>query len=129
MVLVVEADNVNAFPEHTGEFDDAVGVAGVSLMITLVVPAGDVHPFCDTVTLYVPLYAVDTEGMDGFCTLLVKPLGPVQLYESVPVVDVLEVRFKVAPLQSALLFKAVGVAGEEGSDKLNGPTGVEGQLL
>lgn len=51
MVLVVEADNVSALPEHTGEFDDAVGVAGVWLMITLVVPAGDVHPFCDTVTL------------------------------------------------------------------------------
>ena len=51
MVLVVEAVNVSALPEHTGEFDDAVGVAGVSLIITLVVPAGDVHPFCDTVTL------------------------------------------------------------------------------
>jgi hypothetical protein len=59
----------------------------------------------------------------------VKPLGPVQLNESVPVVDVLEVRFKVAPLQSALLFKAVGVAGDEGSDKLKVPTGIEGQLL
>ena len=58
-----------------------------------------------------------------------NPLGPVQLNESVPVVDVLEVKFKVAPLQSALLFKAVGVAGDEGSDKLNGPTGTEGQLL
>ena len=58
-----------------------------------------------------------------------NPLGPVQLYESVPVVDVFDVRFKVAPLQSALLFVAVGVAGDEGSDKLNGPTGVEGQLL
>jgi len=66
IVLVVDAVNVNALPEHTGEFDDAVGVAGVSLMITLVVPAGEVHPFCDTVTLYVPLYAVDTEGIDGF---------------------------------------------------------------
>lgn len=55
MVLVVEVDNVSALPEQKGEFDDAVGVAGVSLMITLVVPAGDVHPFCDTVTLYVPL--------------------------------------------------------------------------
>lgn len=61
--------------------------------------------------------------------MLVKPLGPVQLNESIPVVDVLEVKFKVAPLQSTLLFKAVGVAGDEGSDKLNGPTGVEGQLL
>ena len=54
-MLVVDAVNVNALPEHTGDLDDAVGVAGVSLMITLVVPAGDVHPFCDTVTLYVPL--------------------------------------------------------------------------
>jgi hypothetical protein len=67
--------------------------------------------------------------MDGFCTLLVNPLGPVQLYESVPVVDVLEFRFKVEPLHRTLLFEAVGVAGDEGSDKLNGPTGVEGQLL
>lgn len=58
-----------------------------------------------------------------------NPFGPVQLYDKVPVVVVLEVRFKVAPLQSALLFDAVGVAGDEGSDKLNGPTGVEGQLL
>jgi hypothetical protein len=58
-----------------------------------------------------------------------NPLGPVQLYDNVPVVDVLDVRFKVAPLQRALLFKAFGVAGDEGSDKLKGPTGIEGQLL
>ena len=61
--------------------------------------------------------------------MLVKPLGPVQLNESVPVVDVLEVRFKVEPLHRTLLFEADGVAGDEGSDKLNGPTDVEGQLL
>ena len=58
-----------------------------------------------------------------------KPLGPVQLNESVPFVDVLEVRFKVEPLHRTLLFEADGVAGDEGSDKLNGPTDVEGQLL
>ena len=58
-----------------------------------------------------------------------KPLGPVQLNESVPVVDVLEVRFKLEPLHRTLLFEAIGVAGDEGSDKLNGPTGIEGQLL
>ena len=58
-----------------------------------------------------------------------KPLGPVQLNESVPVVDVLEVRFKVEPPHRTLLFEADGVAGDEGSDKLNGPTDVEGQLL
>jgi len=51
----VDADNVKALPEQTGVFEEAIGVGGVSLMITLVVPAGDVHPFCDTVTLYVPL--------------------------------------------------------------------------
>ena len=54
-MLVIDAVNVNALPEHTGEFDETVGVTGVSLIITLVVPAGEVHPFCDTVTLYVPL--------------------------------------------------------------------------
>jgi hypothetical protein len=55
IVAVVDADNVNALPEQIGVFEEAIGVGGVSLMITLVVPAGDVHPFCDTVTLYVPL--------------------------------------------------------------------------
>jgi hypothetical protein len=53
-VLVVDALNESVFPEQTGLLEFAIGVAGVSLMITVALAAGEVHPFMVTVTLYVP---------------------------------------------------------------------------
>ena len=55
----------------------AVGVLGIGLTVTVVVPAFDVHPFTVAVTEYVPLAAVVAPEMVGFCTFEVKPLGPV----------------------------------------------------
>src|SRR5512141_699176 len=44
-----------------------------------VVPAGDVQPFTVTVTAYVPVAAVVTLAMEGFCVAEVKLFGPVQV--------------------------------------------------
>ena len=99
------------------------------MIITVVVPAGEVQPLIVTVTLYVPLAAVVTFVMEGSSRLLVKPLGPVHVKVAVPVAVLVAFKFKVDPLQSALLLVAVGAAGGLGSLKLNGPTGADGQLF
>ena len=49
--------------------------------------------------------------INGFCKLLVKPFGPVHVYATLPVVEVLAVNFKVSPLQIGLLLLAAGNAG------------------
>ena len=69
----------NVDPEHTGVFDDAVGVAGALFTVTVVDPAGPVHPFTVAVTEYVPVSAVVADGIVGFCADDVNPFGPVQL--------------------------------------------------
>ena len=99
------------------------------MIITVVVPAGDVQPLIVTVTLYVPLAAVVTFVMEGSSRLLVKPFGPVHVKVAVPVAVLVAFKFRVDPLQSALLLVAVGAAGGLGSLKLNGPAGAEGQLF
>jgi hypothetical protein len=53
-------------PVHTGVLLDAVGVAGVALITTAVVPTAEVHPFVVTVTLYVPAMATVAFVIDGF---------------------------------------------------------------
>ena len=53
-------------PEHTGELLDAVGVAGVALTTTAVVPTPEVQPLVVTVTLYVPDIAVVAFVITGF---------------------------------------------------------------
>jgi hypothetical protein len=59
--------------------------------------------------------------------MLLKLFGPDHVYVTVPVVVVFAKRFNVEPLHTALLLVATGVAGGVGSDKVNGPTGAEGQ--
>jgi hypothetical protein len=54
----------------------AVGVAGVGLTTTLVVPAADVQPETVIVTEYVPAFASEALRV-GFCSAEVKPFGPV----------------------------------------------------
>ena len=56
---------------------DAVGVAGLGLTVTLVVPAADGQLFTVTVTEYVPASAVVAFERVGFCSDDVKPFGPV----------------------------------------------------
>ena len=55
----------------------AVGVAGVALTTTFVVPAVDVQPLTVIVTEYVPASAVVALERVGFCSDDVKPFGPV----------------------------------------------------
>jgi hypothetical protein len=64
-------------PAQYGPPFDAVGVDGVALTTTLVVPAADVQPVTVTVTEYVPASAVVAFDFVGFCSAEVKPFGPV----------------------------------------------------
>jgi hypothetical protein len=56
----------------------AVGVAGIGLTTTLVVPAAEMQPITVMVTEYVPASAVAAFERVGFCRDEVKPLGPAQ---------------------------------------------------
>ena len=60
-----------------GPVFDAVGVAGIGLTTTLVVPAAEVQPLTVSVTEYVPASAVVALARVGFCNAEVKPFGPV----------------------------------------------------
>ena len=55
------------------------GVAGIALTTTVVVPAALVQPLTVMVKLYTPLIVVVALAIVGFCTELLKLLGPVQL--------------------------------------------------
>jgi len=65
-VLVVDALSVNGLPEQTGLLELAIGVAGVSLITTFVVPAAEVQPLIVTVTLYVPVAKTEALAIVGF---------------------------------------------------------------
>src|SRR5436190_16893999 len=67
-------------PSQYGPPFDALGVAGVALTTTLVVPAADVQPLTVMVTEYVPASAVVALERVGFCSAEVKPFGPVHEY-------------------------------------------------
>jgi hypothetical protein len=97
------------FPVHTGVLLDADGVAGVALTTTAVVPAAEVHPFVVTVTLYVPVAAIVTEPMEGFCADELKLFGPVHEYVA-PATAGVE-RLSVLPEHTGVLLDAVGAAG------------------
>jgi hypothetical protein len=58
----------------------AVGVAGIGLTTTLVVPAAEVQPLTVMVTEYVPASAVVAFERVGFCSDDVKPFGPLHEY-------------------------------------------------
>jgi hypothetical protein len=88
---------------------EAVGVAGVALTTTFVVPAAEVQPFTVTVTEYVPASAVVALERVGFCREEVKPFGPVHEYVAPATVGVFS--WIVAPSQYGPPFDAVGVAG------------------
>ena len=65
---MVDAVRSRVPPAHTGVLLPAVGAAGRALIVTVgVVPAGPVQPFAIAVTEYMPLAAVVTLLIDGFC--------------------------------------------------------------
>jgi lambda repressor-like predicted transcriptional regulator len=76
----VGVDSTIVWPEQYGPPLLAVGVAGVALTATLVVPAAEVQPLTVTVTEYVPASAVVALDLIGFCSAEVKPFGPVHAY-------------------------------------------------
>src|SRR5213592_1426024 len=96
-------------PSQYGPPFVAVGVAGVALTTTLVVPAAEVQPFTVTVTEYVPESAVVALANVGFCCAEVKPFGPVHAYVALATVGVKS--WMVAPSQYGPPLVAVGVAG------------------
>src|SRR3954454_22763484 len=96
-------------PSQYGPPFDAVGVAGVALTTTVVVPAAEVQPDTVTVTEYVPASAVVALERVGFCSDEAKPFGPVHAYVA-PVTVGVESAI-VAPSQYGPPFDAVGVAG------------------
>src|SRR5438034_657867 len=87
----------------------AVGVAGVALTTTFVVPAAEVQPLTVIVTEYVPASAVVAFARVGFCTTEVKPFGPVHEYVA-PLTNAVDSEI-VAPAQYGPPLLAVGVAG------------------
>src|SRR5947207_2302217 len=87
----------------------AVGVAGVALTTTFVVPAAEVQPFTVMVTEYVPASASVAFARVGVCCDDVKPFGPVHEYVA-PETKAVESEI-VAPVQYGPPLLAVGVAG------------------
>ncbi len=106
---MVEAVSEIVAPSQYGPVLDAVGVAGLALTVTDVVPASEVQPLTVAVTEYVPAFAVVAFEMVGFCRLEVKAFGPVHEYVAPTMVDA--VSEMVAPSQYGPPFEAVGVAG------------------
>ena len=93
---------------HTEVLPEILGV-GRLLIVTTVVPALLLHPFCVMVNEYVPAFTAVTFVMLGFCWVEEKLFGPVQLYVVPDCVAV--VRFSVAPVHNGPLLLAVGVEG------------------
>src|SRR3954452_23980349 len=96
-------------PAQYGPPFDAVGVAGVALTTTVVVPAAEVQLDTVTVTEYVPASAIVVLERVGFCRDEVKPFGPIHAYVAPATVGV-ESEI-VPPSQYGPPFDAVGVAG------------------
>ena len=73
------ANRFKVWPEQIGPLLLGDGMAGVWLTVTEVVPAADGQPLEVTVRLYVPDALVVAFGIDGFCKVEMKLLGPLQL--------------------------------------------------
>ena len=84
-------------------------------MTTFVELTGEVQPAVVIVALYNPALAVETLKIEGFCSKLVKPFGPVQEYVAIPGALLTSVRFNVLPLHKSLLLLSVGAGGADGS--------------
>jgi hypothetical protein len=89
-----------------GELLETVGVAGMGITLTEIVPGRLVHPLTVCVTENVPLAEGD-EVRKIFCWVEVKRPGPFQLNPPLPAA----LRLSVAPEQSVALPVTVGVGG------------------
>src|SRR4051795_8494010 len=113
-------------PSQYGPPFEAVGVAGIGLTTTDVVPAAEVQPVTVMVTEYVPASAAVALERVGFCRDEVNPFGPVHAYVAPATVGV-ESEI-VPPSQYGPPFDAVGVAGMGLTTTVVVPA-AEGQLL
>jgi hypothetical protein len=107
--LTVGVDSEIVAPAQYGPAFDAVGVAGIGLTTTFVVPAAEVQPFTVTVTEYVPASAVVAFVRVGVRNADVNPFGPVHAYVA-PVTVGVDSEI-VAPAQYGPVLDAVGVEG------------------
>src|SRR3954468_19687280 len=73
----VDVDSAIVAPSQYGPPFDAVGVAGIGLTTTVVVPAAEVQPLTVMVNEYMPASAVVALERVGFWRADVKPFGPV----------------------------------------------------
>src|SRR3954447_25831943 len=102
-------DSAIVAPSQYGPPFDAVGVAGIGLTTTVVVPAAEGQPLTVIVTEYVPASASVALERVGFCCAEVKPFGPVHAYVA-PETNGVDSEI-VAPSQYGPPFDADGVAG------------------
>src|SRR5947207_3336234 len=107
--LTVGVDSEIVAPSQYGPPLLAVGVAGVGLTTTFVVPAALVQPLTAIVTEYVPASAVVALVRVGFWSADVKPFGSGQAYVAPLTVGVFS--WIVSPSQYGPVLLAVGVAG------------------
>jgi hypothetical protein len=77
LALLEESVTLPPLQNVVGPLGVIVGVAGVALTTTFVVPAADGQPFTVMVTEYVPPSAVVAFARVGFCSEEVNPFGPV----------------------------------------------------
>jgi len=106
---MLDAERFSVDPVHTGLLLEAVGAEGMGFTVTLVVPAGPVHPLTVAVTEYVPASAEDATGIVGFCVVEVNPLGPVHEYVAPEIVPA--VRLIGEPRHTGLLLPVTGADG------------------
>lgn len=99
-------------PRQTGVLLPASGAEGVWKIVTLVVPGAlGGHPPTTALTEYVPLAAVVTLVMLGFCKVEVNPFGPDHEYAAPE--TVVAFRLSVWPEHTGLDDPADGEEGEE----------------
>ena len=79
-------------PEHKVVFAEAIGAAGVGLMVTDTVPIGPAQPPTVAFTEYNPPAKVVVPAILGFWVVDVKLFGPVQLYVAPAMVEALKLK-------------------------------------
>ena len=77
LALLEESVTLPPLQNVVGPVCVIVGVGGVALTTTFVVPAAEVQPLTVMVTEYVPPSAVVAFALVGFWVVDVKPFGPV----------------------------------------------------
>ncbi len=75
-----DAIKIRSAPAQRGPLLPGIGADGIVLTVTKVVPAIPGQPFTVAITEYMPVAAVVTLVIVGFCKKEEKLFGPVQVY-------------------------------------------------